>query len=1357
MATIALMAAGSFLGSTYAPGLAFALGSSTPWIFSGAAGTAGSLAGGFLGRYIDNQWLGQSNHITQVGARLNDLNVQVSTQGKPIPRIYGTIRTAGNVIWAQPIVETAHTSTQGGGGGKGGAGQSSVTSTDYTYAVTLAIAICEGPVDSIVNVWADSELLTKDFLSAHTDNYNAHLGSEDQVADTIMESYDGVGNVPAYRGTAYVVLKDFPLEKFGNRIPNFTFEVQKKLLQEQSLESKIKAIQLIPGASETVYSTTLEAKRTTVNGSVVATTDPSNMHNTTGSADVKMALDQLQATFPNLEWVSLVVCWFADSTDAGTCLIKPRVEYTNTGNIINESYPDAWSVGSFNRSNTPRVLTFGDGSLTYGGTPSDKSVIETLVELKARGLNVLFYPLIFVDTITPVPKPWRGRIIPANATDAANWFTKSNGYNAFIQHYTGLAVGGVNLVDKIDAFAIGSEYIGLTSATFSSGVFPGVTGFVNLASTVKGTLPGGVKTVYAADWSEYHHAAGGWYNMDPLWSSSNLDIVGIDNYMPLTPDLDQSLINYTNITEYWQKGELWDYYYDNRPNIVAGTSNLANNPFTTSSGLSTVSLDLTGFFNHHLIVGQQLTLAGCTGNPGGISNANINGVRTVLTVTDITHITFTAGSVASSTATGGGSSCTIDKPKYLNGYDYAQKNIAYWWTHTHTNPGGGMTAWTSKMKPIWFTEFGFPSVDGCANQPNVFVDPTSSEGYYPRGSRQRVDFHAQKQALEATVDFWDTQTSISGNANLVAQKFVWTWDARPYPAWPNLSTVWSDAPLWVTGHWVQGKLGSASLAAVVADILHKVGITAYDVSQLDDTLDGFIITDIRTARNALNDLTDAYFFDMVESGGVLKFVKRGQASVVTINQDNLAVQGGQQSGSLRDTAKITRAQEIDLPRMITVSGINANNNYETSTQVAQRQSGRAINIVNFSWPLVLSDQVLVNIALKLLYGQWSMRSTYNFVLPPQYAYIEPTDVITITLNNVNHTVRIISSDLRVNGGQSVTALSEAAASYDFYQTPGSGLESAQIPTTVSLTQLSILDLPALPQDNYTDDFISMGAVGLSTKWRGSAVYRSDDGGESGGGTYNLFGNISGQSTIGVAITQLAAAQAYTYDNASTVSVLLTAGTLSSVSQLALLNGSNAAIMGGEVVQFQNAVLTAPNSYTLSGFLRGRLGTEDQISSHAVGEKFVLIDASLLRVTVPISTIGLIRYYKPVSVGNTLGQTAEQSFTYAARQLKPYSPVQIIGVRDVSNNLTITWIRRTRIGGDLRDGVDIPLNEQSEAYQIDILNGSVVVRTIATTTSSATYSAAQQTTDFGSTQSNVVLKIYQMSATVGRGIPGNATV
>ena len=162
-------------------------------------------------------------------------------------------------------------------------------------------------------------------------------------------------------------------------------------------------------------------------------------------------------------------------------------------------------------------------------------------------------------------------------------------------------------------------------------------------------------------------------------------------------------------------------------------------------------------------------------------------------------------------------------------------------------------------------------------------------------------------------------------------------------------------------------------------------------------------------------------------------------------------------------------------------------------------------------------------------------------------------------------------------------------------------------------------------------------------------------------------------------------------------------------------------------------------------------------SHQAGDRFVLITPALYTTAIANNLIGREMFYKTVSVGNSLGNTEESSFSYQGNNLKPFAPVHVTGSRDGSANLTINWIRRSRIDGEWRDGVGIPLGEESEAYEVDILNGGSVVRTIEITSPTATYSAADQVVDFGSAQSSIDIKIYQLSAVVGRGYPASVTI
>ncbi|MFY9589535.1 hypothetical protein [Rickettsia endosymbiont of Halotydeus destructor] len=293
-------------------------------------GSGGAIKGAVLGAAIGNLFGKKkktndnfSSNIRE-GARLNDLKVQISSYGEVIPKVYGTIRLAGNIIWATDIKEFETKGFEEYGE------DDFRRVINYNYSASLAIAICEGEIEEIIRIWADGTLLTEGTLRASQGKFNIHLGTEEQLPDDIIAKYKTPGTYPAYRGLCYIVFEDLPLAQFGNCIPNFTFEVRKKTQIKPSVEDKIKEIVLIPGAGEFVYSNTVHYKqyRTKVGRKTVDFWGKNylNIHNYSGKANMLLAMEQMAKTLPNLEWVAVVVCWFATASNAGNCRIVPKVE-----------------------------------------------------------------------------------------------------------------------------------------------------------------------------------------------------------------------------------------------------------------------------------------------------------------------------------------------------------------------------------------------------------------------------------------------------------------------------------------------------------------------------------------------------------------------------------------------------------------------------------------------------------------------------------------------------------------------------------------------------------------------------------------------------------------------------------------------------------------------------------------------------------------------------------------------------------------------------------------------------------------------------------------------------------------------
>jgi hypothetical protein len=122
--------------------------------------------------------------------------------------------------------------------------------------------------------------------------------------------------------------------------------------------------------------------------------------------------------------------------------------------------------------------------------------------------------------------------------------------------------------------------------------------------------------------------------------------------------------------------------------------------------------------------------------------------------------------------------------------------------------------------------------------------------------------------------------------------------------------------------------------------------------------------------------------------------------------------------------------------------------------------------------------------------------------------------------------------------------------------------------------------------------------------------------------------VLGPAVTGVTLDPLPAGAASRFDRATSFRVQLDQGALASVTELALLGGANAAAIQNdngawEVLQFQSAVLTAPATYALSGFVRGQAGTEHAMrSALAAGARFVVLDTAISQVDITEDEIGL---------------------------------------------------------------------------------------------------------------------------------------
>lgn len=553
-----------------------------------------------------------------------------------------------------------------------------------------------------------------------------------------------------------------------------------------------------------------------------------------------------------------------------------------------------------------------------------------------------------------------------------------------------------------------------------------------------------------------------------------------------------------------------------------------------------------------------------------------------------------------------------------------------------------------------------------------------------------------------------------------------------------------------------------TLDDIVEDLCIRAGLTAGDLvtsSLVADEVTGYVVGNRGPVRGMIEPLMAAFFFDAVESDGKIKFVKRGGASARTIDEGRLGARPDE-IFEAPETLTLTRRQDLELPRQINLVYMDAVNNYQVGDQLSRRLLGGTTEPRTVEMPLALTASQAKAIADTMLYVLWLARGTGAFVAGREQLALEPTDVVTIPFNGENRVLRLTKKNEDPFGV--ITFESELEDASVYVQTaPGaeSLVPDNEIPLN-SPTQPVFLDIPLLLDGDNGPGFY-FAAKGYTEDWLGTQLYRSTDG----GATYLpiISGAIGEPSVVGVALSALGDLTAHgneLIDEHNHVDIYVPGATLSGITRAQLFNDQNAAVLltlsGPEVFQFRDAELIDTDTYRLTGLLRGRLGTEALMGEHGPGETFVLLNTEIRNIGQAYADIGQVRQYKPVSVGSTLQKTPVANFTNTALRLKPLAPVQLGGGRNAGGDLLLQWRRRTRFDATLRDNVDAPLGETGEGYAIDILDSGSVVRTLTSSTPAATYTAAEQTADFGSPQSSIDVAVYQLSPEYGRGSPAAGT-
>ena len=536
----------------------------------------------------------------------------------------------------------------------------------------------------------------------------------------------------------------------------------------------------------------------------------------------------------------------------------------------------------------------------------------------------------------------------------------------------------------------------------------------------------------------------------------------------------------------------------------------------------------------------------------------------------------------------------------------------------------------------------------------------------------------------------------------------------------------------------------------------------FDVSGVTGNLRGMVVRGAQSVAQSLAPILLAYDLSTQEDAGVLRFFNRVNAARFAIDTNEI---GAREPGS--DAPRpfdCTPVPRTELPVMVTVTYVDPSSNEQPGTQAyrARRGSASSDNILRVDLPVVLTAKEAQDAARRFLWTARGNQYRVRFALPPSKMLLQENDRIDVTAQGTEWSLLVSQLDCGVNGlleGDSVTEEDDALTYTDSPAEDAAGV--SQKVFTVPEMEVQIVDFaPLKTAHESTPGFYTAAAhLDSTVVFKGAALFVSDS-----DVTYTQGPEIAIEATMGRTTNapSLAGVSGAYWDRKTVLNVAVFNGALDNRTEIDVLNGANRALWGREIIGFATATLQSDGTYNVSNIIHGLAGTDDMVSTHVAGETFVLLTGSGIQFhELSFSDIDRTRYVKAVAVGGIVSQFDAVQFKQECNTLRHFAPVNVRAVRDSgTNDIAISWTRRTRAVWRTLSTSAAPLLDTAEAYQVEIWNDAetLVLNTYPVSAATTfTYTSAMQTTDFGSPHANVHVRVYQIHSITGRSKAATAVL
>ena len=656
---------------------------------------------------------------------------------------------------------------------------------------------------------------------------------------------------------------------------------------------------------------------------------------------------------------------------------------------------------------------------------------------------------------------------------------------------------------------------------------------------------------------------------------------------------------------------------------------------------------------------------------------------------------------------------------------FRAKDIASWWKERHHNRPRGVrasrsTAWRPGMKPVWLTEMGCPAIDKGANQPNVFSDQNPQRAPSPisRQARRMTPCSApiwKRSSQPLTLQTPPiAKTSILKSPPRIKECLIPTISMSgrgtpdPIPISRKILMFGRTASIGGADIGSQAEAPHPASPKRSPIFSRQSGVANANTASLSGILQGFVLDRVMSARDAMEALMRIFFFDAVEKDGIIACHHRGEKPLRAIDAERIAVSSSQTDAP---AFQIARRQETDLPLSAKLIYIDPQSDYRQAVAEARRLTTPSRYTAVARMPIVSDQGQMLSAARRWLFETWAARERVSFRLPPSQMDLEPGDIIRLNLKDRRMTLRI--AEIRDAGAIELEALSYETA----LAKPAANGEAAEArqyaPAQAALYAppiVHLLDLPLLRGNENADaPFVAIA----SEPWPGVMTVHQSSSEDHGFSISASRGRRQSESAKRVSRRGSPIAGIAARPSESVWRAANSPPAPKAMSSMARTPPRCAMLTArGRLSNSKKARLVSANLYEISNLLRGQRGTENLAAKGLPrGAAFVLLEPAICRRrrSRPLTADANSSTASPLRANRLKTQAPPLCHSlFKAPRKKPLPPVHAKASRLPNGGVRVQWLRQSRIRSDDWTVPDIPLGEESERYEVEILKDGAPV-------------------------------------------------